>query len=119
MSVTELHTKMQIEFKMQIRAAIRIKIGFRAESREPANEPGGDGVRTLRIGVPMHCGNCSDRIEDRIGSLDGVRSIDADHERDVVTVEHGPEVFEGQIRARLHEMGFDVSGRSDGEEATT
>lgn len=93
--------------------------GDRAESREPANEPGGDGVRTLRLGVPMHCGNCSDRIEDRIGSLDGVRSIDADHERDVVTVEHGPEVFEGQIRARLHEMGFDVSGRSDGEEATT
>jgi heavy metal translocating P-type ATPase len=76
---------------------------------------------TVRLQVPMHCHNCAVRIESRVGALEGVRLVRADHEHDLVTVEHTAEVFEGQIRAKLHEMGFDVEGRPDDhpEEAST
>jgi Cu+-exporting ATPase len=87
-----------------------------AEASERAADvrrEGEDGMRTVRLAVPMHCDNCSQRIEDRVGALAGVHRIRADHAVDVVTVEHGPEVFEGQIRAKLHEMGFDVNGYAD------
>lgn len=103
----------------------RLVARARGEVQEPAEPEDGrsdrarDGVRTLQLGVPMHCGNCSRRIEDRIGSLDGVQAIDADHERDTVIIEHGPELFEDQVRAELHEMGFDVSGEPDGETVTS
>ncbi|MDP8957857.1 MAG: heavy metal translocating P-type ATPase [Actinomycetota bacterium] len=66
--------------------------------------------RTLRLTVPMHCHNCAERIEDRVGVLQGVQRVHADHTHGLVTVEHTGEVFEGQIRAKLHEMGFDVEG---------
>ena len=75
-----------------------------------------DGTHTVRLRVPMHCHNCAERIETRVGALDGVNRIRADHEHDLVTVEHTAVVFEGQIRAKLHDMGFDVTGDVAGEE---
>jgi hypothetical protein len=43
--------------------------------------------------------------------------VHAEHEVDTVTVQHSREVFEGQIRAKLHEMGFDVTGYADRRQA--
>jgi Cu+-exporting ATPase len=77
------------------------------------------GPHQLSLKVPMHCGNCAERIEDRVGALQGVHRVHADHEHDVVTVEHTAEVFEGQVRTKLHEMGFDVAGYADEQEAST
>ncbi|MDP8960504.1 MAG: hypothetical protein M3N32_02630 [Actinomycetota bacterium] len=51
--------------------------------------------------------------------MDGVRAVRTDHERDLVTVRHRSHVFEGQIRAKLHEMGFDVTGYADHGQETT
>ena len=61
-----------------------------------------------RLHVPMHCGSCSSRIEERLLGLDGIRHVDADHAADLVTVSHGPEVDEARLRDTLFEMGFDV-----------
>jgi cation transport ATPase len=82
-----------------------------AETAQDAAEA--DGVGELRLQVPMHCGSCSQRIEDRIGAIDGVRDIHADHDADTVTIRHTSRVFEGQIRTTLHGMGFDVAGHVD------
>ena len=90
--------------------------GQRVRQTEAARHE--QGPRLLRLTVPMHCGNCSQRIEDRVGALAGVQQARADHQRDVVVVEHTVEVFEGQIRAKLHEMGFDVDGQPDDEQET-
>ncbi len=90
------------------------------ESAQPAAEAtrtSDEDLRTLALRVPMHCGNCSQRIEDRVAALPGVRSVHAEHEVDTVTVQHSREVFEGQIRAKLHEMGFDVTGYADRRQA--
>ncbi|MDP9023491.1 MAG: heavy metal translocating P-type ATPase, partial [Actinomycetota bacterium] len=73
-----------------------------AERGEQVQETVDEGGRTFALKVPMHCGNCSQRIEDRLGALGGIRRVRADHEADTVTVEHTPEVFEGQVRAKLH-----------------
>ena len=87
------------------------------QGSEQPDRDEGEG-RTLRLRVPMHCSNCAERIEERLGTLEGVCRVGADHERDVVTVGHGTKVFEGQIRTRLHEMGFDVVGHANSDEAT-
>ncbi|HWB71683.1 MAG TPA: heavy metal translocating P-type ATPase [Egibacteraceae bacterium] len=91
--------------------------------------------RILRLRVPMHCEHCAQRIQDGLRALDGVLAADADHERDVVTVRHvrgegggaaaaggrgtDEELFDGQLRATLHEMGFDVEGPADEPQATS
>lgn len=61
----------------------------------------------------MHCGNCARRIEDGVGTLEGVTRIRTDHQRDAVVVEHTPEVFESQIRAKLRQMGFDAAAHPE------
>ncbi len=94
-------------FRGQILRRLRGEAG-RSPQEQLAEEY--EAARTLRLKVPMHCSNCAERIESRIGGLDGVREVRADHERDTVTVEHSAEVFEGQIRMELQEMGFDVEG---------
>jgi copper chaperone CopZ len=90
-----------------------------AERATRAQQAGGQGARTVAIRVPMHCGNCSSRIESRLAALPGVVRVAADHEADLVTVDHTQEVFEGQLRAKLHGMGFDVEGPPDDPGART
>ncbi|MFP5252307.1 MAG: heavy metal translocating P-type ATPase [Actinomycetes bacterium] len=75
----------------------------RAEDARETVEP---GTHTFVLEAPMHCGNCSQRIEDRLGALAGIRKVRADHDADTVTVEHTDEIFEGQVRAKLHAMGL-------------
>ena len=62
----------------------------------------------VRLRVPMHCGSCSSRIERRVGELEGVRAVTADHDADVVTVDHDQQVTREQLRETIHAMGFDV-----------
>ncbi|WP_420810517.1 heavy metal translocating P-type ATPase [Jiangella aurantiaca] len=68
---------------------------------------------TTRLRVPMHCQHCASRIEDRLGAVPGVHRVAADHAADIVEIEHAADVFEGRLRAKLHEMGFDVQGHAD------
>ncbi|MDP8932444.1 MAG: heavy metal translocating P-type ATPase, partial [Actinomycetota bacterium] len=84
----------------------------------PAHDDPSEGGRQLRLRVPMHCDNCARRIQDRLSAMDGVRQVRADHERDSVTIRHTPEAPESQIRARLHDMGFDVTGYADQDRET-
>jgi heavy metal translocating P-type ATPase len=62
----------------------------------------------VRLHVPMHCGSCSSRIERRVGELEGVREVTADHDADVVTVDHDEQVTREQLRETIHAMGFDI-----------
>jgi cation transport ATPase len=71
-----------------------------------------------QLRVPMHCGHCASRVEDRLGTLAGVHHVSADHEADLVRVEHTTEVLEGQIRSTLHELGFDTEAYTDEKEAS-
>ena len=77
-----------------------------SELAQHEHEATDDG--TVRLQVPMHCGSCSTRIERRLGELEGVGEVAADHDADVVTVTHGPQVTREQLRDTIYDMGFDV-----------
>ncbi len=81
------------------------------ESHEPTTLPppaGEDSVTVIRLKTSMHCEGCAERIEATLGGLEGVRSVRADSDTSVVEVAHGPEIFEGQIRDVLLELGYQV-----------
>ncbi len=88
----------------------------------PAGEAGtvaaGSGV--VRLAVPMHCGGCAARIQDGLSEL-GVADVDADHERDRVTVTPTSQISTADIRSRLAELGFSahpVPGPANHQEPT-
>jgi copper chaperone len=55
----------------------------------------------------MSCGGCEDNVTSEVGDLDGVDTVDADHESDTVDV-----VAEGvstdDITAAIESAGYDV-----------
>ncbi len=58
----------------------------------------------------MHCDGCASRIEQTLGRLEGVRRVRANHQAERVDVafdEH--EIDEAAIRARLHELGYELA----------
>jgi Cu+-exporting ATPase len=66
--------------------------------------------RTIRLELTgMSCANCSGTIEDRVGSLAGVSSVDANYATDEGTVTYDPEqVSLGDIVDAVHDAGYGV-----------
>lgn len=57
----------------------------------------------------MSCGGCEDAVESALGDLDGVTTVEADHEHDrVIVTADGPS--EDEIRAAIEGAGYDVAG---------
>src|SRR6056297_3616148 len=66
--------------------------------------------RTIRLELTgMSCANCSGTIEDRVGSLAGVSSVDANYATDEGSVTYDPEqVSLGDIVGAVHDAGYGV-----------
>ena len=66
--------------------------------------------RTIRLALTgMSCANCSGTIEDRVGSLDGVSSVDANYATDEGSVTYDPEqVSLSDIVDAVHDAGYGV-----------
>ena len=60
----------------------------------------------LRV-TGMTCGSCESIIEQRVGGLDGVESVDADSGVESVVVE-GEEGLGDVIEKRIENTGYDV-----------
>ena len=54
----------------------------------------------------IHCGHCTRTIENELSELEGVRSVTADQETRVVTVEWDAPATWEQIDALLHEINY-------------
>jgi copper chaperone len=54
----------------------------------------------------IHCGHCTRTIENELSELEGVRSVKADQETRVVTVEWDAPATWEQIDALLHEINY-------------
>jgi copper chaperone len=66
-------------------------------------------AETITYSVPaIHCGNCRRAIEDEVGAMPGVDSVEADLETKVVTV-RGREVDDGAVRAAIAEAGYEAA----------
>lgn len=57
----------------------------------------------------MSCGGCESNVEDSVGGLDGVESVDADHEANSVAVE-ADSVSAEDITAAIEDAGYQVEG---------
>ncbi|MFC7059253.1 heavy-metal-associated domain-containing protein [Halovenus salina] len=57
----------------------------------------------------MSCGGCESNVEDSVGALDGVESVDADHEADSVVVDTAEASVE-DITAAIEDAGYQVEG---------
>lgn len=63
---------------------------------------------TLKIDG-MHCGGCESRVKNGLSKLEGVRSVDADHEAGQATVTFvaGQEDLEA-LRETVSQLGYEV-----------
>ena len=55
----------------------------------------------------MSCGGCEQNVEDALAALDGVRSVEADHEGDVVALVTEGNVPNSDIRAAVEDAGYE------------
>jgi Cu+-exporting ATPase len=87
------------------------------EGREEHVEPeeAAEGPEeVLRLRVRMHCSGCAENIGRLLPTIQGVRSVMADHQRGVVEVVYlQGQVTEGEIRNHLRELGYEVEGHAD------
>jgi copper chaperone len=69
-------------------------------------------VETLTYSVPgVSCEHCRTAITTEVTAVAGVRSVDVDLERKVVTV-HGADVDDAAVREAIDEAGYDVAEAS-------
>jgi copper chaperone len=67
------------------------------------------GEETISYSVPaIHCGHCKRAVEDEVGSVPGVRTVDADLETKLVTV-HGDDLDDAALRAAIAEAGYEAA----------
>ncbi|MEV8311668.1 heavy metal-associated domain-containing protein [Streptomyces flavidovirens] len=57
----------------------------------------------------MHCAGCEQRLATAVQRIDGVRSATADHQKEVLEVELGPEADVAAVTARVVEAGYTVT----------
>lgn len=55
----------------------------------------------------MSCGGCEENVENSVGELDGVSTVEADHESETVEVE-ADDVSTDDITAAIENAGYDV-----------
>lgn len=55
----------------------------------------------------MSCGGCEDNVESSLTELDGVTTVEADHESDTVDIV-ADDVATDDIAAAIEEAGYDV-----------
>ncbi|WP_336338275.1 heavy metal translocating P-type ATPase [Haloarcula brevis] len=67
--------------------------------------------RTTRLELTgMSCANCASTIEESVGGLDGVASVDANYATDGGSVEYDPDVVSlADIVAAVRDAGYDVA----------
>jgi copper chaperone len=63
--------------------------------------------RTLTV-TGMSCTGCEDTVETALSELDGVTSVDADHEGDSVDIVAEDSVSDAAVRAAVEDAGYEV-----------
>ena len=58
----------------------------------------------------MACGGCEQNVADALTELDGVESVDADHEGDRVTVTLDGDVADDDLSGAIEGAGYEVVG---------
>jgi copper chaperone len=75
----------------------------------PRTEGGDVREEIFSYSVPaIHCGHCKRAVEDEVGTVPGVRTVEADLEAKLVTV-HGDDLDDSALRAAIAEAGYEAA----------
>ena len=56
----------------------------------------------------MVCGGCENRVKSALSMLDGVESVEANHETGIVTVMSNKEIERSVIEEKINDLGFEM-----------
>lgn len=56
----------------------------------------------------MSCGGCEQNVEDALGSIAGITSVDADHESDIVEVTTEEDIDDSTLHSAIEDAGYEV-----------
>ena len=56
----------------------------------------------------MHCSGCENRIKNVVGSIDGVKEVEASHETGIVKVISKKEINKEEVKTKIENLDFKV-----------
>lgn len=56
----------------------------------------------------MHCEGCEKRIKNALGDIKGVKKVEADYKKGIVTVEAKSKIDDKTIEGTINDLGFEV-----------
>jgi copper chaperone len=65
--------------------------------------------RTVSV-TDMACTGCEENVESALEALDGVSSVEVDHEADTVEIEADDDVSDDEVAAAIEDAGYEVAG---------
>lgn len=66
-------------------------------------------MKELRIKINgMVCGGCENRVKTALSEIDGIESVDADHNTGMVTIKSEKDLDVAQIKERITDLGFEI-----------
>ena len=66
-------------------------------------------MKELRIKINgMVCGGCENRVKTALSEIDGIESVDADHNTGMVTIKSENDLNVAQIKERITDLGFEI-----------
>lgn len=58
----------------------------------------------------MVCGGCENRVKNALLTIDGIESVEANHETGIVKVTSKDDILESGMKEKIKDIGFDVKG---------
>ena len=58
----------------------------------------------------MMCGHCEAHVKKALEAIDGIESVVASHEENMVTITNSKDVDEAAIKAAVEEAGYEYAG---------
>lgn len=58
----------------------------------------------------MVCGGCENRVKNALLTIEGIESVEANHETGIVKVNAKEEVQESTMKEKIEDIGFEVKG---------
>ena len=66
-------------------------------------------MKELKLKIDgMVCGGCENRVKSALALIDGVESVDANHNTGMVTVKSENDLDVAQIKERITDLGFEI-----------